>query len=60
MQAELVHLEGEVQGPSKTLVRWYRDYSATADGSVEIDATLAMRGDRLVYQVGPRARPARR
>lgn len=55
MQAELVHLEGEVQGPSKTLVRWYRDYSATADGSVEIDATLAMRGDRLVYQVGAKS-----
>lgn len=55
MQAELVHLEGEVQGPSKTLVHWYRDYSATADGSAEIDATLATRGARLVYQVGAKS-----
>lgn len=55
MQAELVHLEGEVQGPSKTLVRWYRDYSATADGSAEIDATAATRGDRVAYQVGAKS-----
>jgi hypothetical protein len=55
MQAELVHLEGEVLGPSTTTVSWYRDYSATADGSVTLDATAAARGDRLVRQVGAKS-----
>lgn len=51
-QVAMVHLEGEVCGPSVATLTAYRDYSETADGSYTIDTTTATRGERIVRQVG--------
>jgi len=53
-QVALVHLEGEVMGPSVSRLTAYRDYSSTSDGAYTIDTTSASRGDRVVRQIGLR------